>query len=85
MSKKIALSDEQMVAIAIAVVAELTKLIKEYEVTEKIIHKGKVLADKGLDLIEAYYEATPTKVDNVLLGPICTGIRKTFNIPEDIK
>jgi hypothetical protein len=79
---KVKLTDEQVAALLTAIAKELTEMLEEYEVTKKIIDKGKRFADQGLDLVETFYQTTPNKIDDAILGPICAGIRASFNIPE---
>jgi hypothetical protein len=79
---KAKLTDAQVAVILAAVAAEIKEILEEYKVTEKIIDKGKRFADKGLDMVKAYYDSTPNKIDDAVLGPICAGIRASFNIPD---
>lgn len=79
---KVKLSDEQVAELVKIAIKELMEVMEKYEVTGKIIDQGKRIADKGLDLVETFYQTSPNKIDDAVLGPICAGIRASFNIPE---
>jgi len=47
------------------------------------IERLRLVADAILDVIEKSVEESSTKVDDVLVLPLCKRIREAFNIPDN--